>query len=235
MKRHAKPLLLVALLCALGAGIFLLPIREWLVLGVEWINTHRNIAWAVYVAAYVLACVLLVPGLILTLAAGFLFGLPLGIALASTGSVLGATAAFLVGRFFARGWAAERIAEMPKFRALDSAARQDGFLIVFLSRLSPLFPFNLMNYGLGVTGVRLRDYFFGSWIGMLPATVVFVYIGTLAKDLTDIGTGQSEGGLAARGLLIAGFAATIVLTVIITRRATRALAAHLDTPSDPGT
>jgi uncharacterized membrane protein YdjX (TVP38/TMEM64 family) len=235
MKRHAKPLLLLALLCMLGASAFLLPVGDWLVFSLEWIDTHRNIAWAVYVTAYVFASVLLIPGLILTLAAGFLFGLPLGVALASTGSVLGATAAFLVGRFFARDWAAERITEMPRFRALDKAASQDGFVIVFLARLSPLFPFNLMNYGLGVTSLRLRDYFFGSWIGMLPATVVFVYLGTLAKDLTDLGTGQAEGGLAARGLLIAGFAATVVLTFIVARKATRALGAHLDSTPGPKT
>jgi len=234
MKRYAKPLLLAVLLGALAASALLLPAADWLAAAIDWIDAHRDVAWAVYIGAYVCAAVLLIPGSILTLAAGFLFGLPLGVALVSAGSVLGATAAFLVGRFFARDWVAERIAQLPKFQALDHAARQDGFMIVFLARLSPLFPFNLLNYGLGITGVRLRDYFLASWIGMLPATVLYVYIGTLAKDLTELGTGRGQGGAAGWILLIAGFLATAALTILITRKATRALRAQLDGDATEG-
>ena len=228
MKRHAKPLALAALLGLLAAAALLLPVREWLFAGLEWIDTHGAIAWIVYIAVYVCAAVLLVPGSILTLAAGFLFGLPLGVALVSAGSVLGATAAFLAGRFFARDWVAARIAGQPKFRALDAAARHDGFAIVLLARLSPLFPYNLLNYGFGITGVKLRAYFFATWIGMLPATVVYVYIGTLAKDLAELGTGRAQGGVAGSALLVVGFVATVILTVLITRKATRALNTELD-------
>jgi uncharacterized membrane protein YdjX (TVP38/TMEM64 family) len=228
MKRHIKPLLLVSIFGVLAASAVAFPLGDWLVAAVDWIDTHRSLAWAVYILAYVCATVLLIPGSILTLAAGFLFGLPLGVALVSAGSVLGATAAFLVGRFFARDWVHERIAGLPKFRALDAAARQSGFAIVLLARLSPLFPFNLLNYGLSITGVGLRDYFFASWIGMLPATVLYVYIGTLTKDLAELGTGQAAGGLAGRALLIAGFVATALLTVLIARKATRALGAQLE-------
>src|SRR5690606_8718943 len=144
------------------------------------------LSWLAFIATYIVAAVLVVPGSVLTLGAGFVFGLPLGIVLVSVGSVLGAAAAFLVGRFFARDWVADRVARLPRFRALDSATRHDGFVIVCLARLSPLFPFNLLNYGLGLTGVRFRDYFFATWIGMLPATTLYVYVGTLAKDLTDL-------------------------------------------------
>lgn len=228
MTRHAKPLVLAALLALLAAAAWLLPLREWILLSLAWVDAHRGIAWAVYILAYLSAAVLLVPGSLFTLAAGFLFGLPLGVALASAGSVLGATAAFVSGRFFARAWVAERIAKLPKFRALDAAAEQDGFAIVLLARLSPLFPFNLLNYGFGITGVRLRDYCLASWIGMLPATVLYVYVGTLAKDLTELGSGQAQNGPARMALLIAGLVATAVLTMLITRRATRALGAQLE-------
>jgi uncharacterized membrane protein YdjX (TVP38/TMEM64 family) len=173
------------------------------------------------------AAVLLVPGSILTLAAGFIFGLALGVLLVSVGSVLGAIAAFLVGRFFARDWVAKRIAAMPKFRAIDGAVRRDGFMIVLLARLSPLIPYNMLNYGLAMTAVRMRDYVLASWLGMLPATTLYVYIGTLANDLTALGTARQHG-LAVQALAIAGFVATIVLTVFIARRATRALSAELD-------
>lgn len=227
MRRHLKPLLFVAALLALAAGVAVFPIGEWLLRGIEWIETQGPIAWAVFVLAYIAAAVLLVPGTIPTLAAGFVFGLPLGVALVSAGSVLGAATAFLVGRFFARDWIRGRIANLPRFAALDRAVSHDGFVIVLLTRLSPLFPFNLLNYALGITGVRFRDYFFASWIGMLPATVLYVYIGTLAGSVTELATSELGDGWATRSLLAGGFVATLILTVLITRKATLALRAHL--------
>jgi uncharacterized membrane protein YdjX (TVP38/TMEM64 family) len=203
------------------------PVTQWLALGITWIEAHPTLAWAVYIASYILATVLVVPALILTLAAGFVFGLPLGVALVSIGSVLGATAAFLVGRFLARDWVSQKIADLPRFQALDKATRTDGFLIVFLTRLSPLFPFNLINYGLALTSVRLRDYFFASWVGMLPVTILYVYIGSVAKNLTDLTSGDVESGPFGRIFLFIGLAATLVLTIIITRKATRTLSDHL--------
>jgi uncharacterized membrane protein YdjX (TVP38/TMEM64 family) len=227
MTKHVKPLILAGTLLALLTAVALSPVTEWLGLGVRWIQTHPGAAEIAFVGAYIVAAVLVVPGSILTLAAGFVFGLPVGIVLVSAGSVLGAAAAFLVGRFFARDWVAQRVARLPRFRALDSATRHEGFVIVLLARLSPLFPFNLLNYGLGLTGVKFRDYFLATWIGMLPATFMYVYIGTLAKDLTQITAGNVERGPGQLALLIFGLVATVVLTVLITRRASRALAAHL--------
>lgn len=227
MSRRLKPIVLTVALAAFGAAIVLLPVRDWLIAGLDWIDVHRELAWLAYIVAYACAAVLLVPGSLLTLAAGFIFGLPLGVAVVSAGSVLGASLAFIVGRFFVRDWVRSRIEALPRFRALDSATRHDGFMIVLLARLSPLFPFNLLNYGLGLTAVRLRDYVLASWIGMLPATVLYVYIGTLAQDLATLGYGDIESGLAGRVLLVGGFVATLLLTVVITRRATRALGAQL--------
>ena len=113
------------------------------------------------------------------------------------------------------------------------ATQRDGLLIVFLVRLSPLFPFNATNYGFGLTSVKFRDYFFASWIGMLPGTVLYVYIGTLALDLTQLAAGGFTDLAASRYFLIAGFIATIVLTVLITHRATRVLNQKLpDAPSE---
>lgn len=234
MSRRYKALILIALLALLTAAAYWLPVRAWLVGGIEWIQTQGALAWVVYVLAYIAAAVLLVPGSILTLAAGFVFGLPLGVALVSAGSVLGAAAAFLVGRFLARDWVASRIAELPRFRALDSATRHQGFVIVLLARLSPLFPFNLLNYGLGITGVRFKDYFFASWVGMLPATVLYVYVGTLAGDVTELGTEGLQGSWLSRAFLAAGFVATLLLTLVITRKATQALKSHLATETTTG-
>lgn len=228
MRRNIKPLFFAIVFLALLVAVAVLPIQPWLAAGTQWIETHRMLAWVAYVGAYVVATVLLMPGSVITLVAGFVFGLPLGIALVSAGSVLGAVSAFLVGRFFAREWVAQRIAKLPRLHALDMATHHEGFTIVFLARLSPVFPFNLLNYAFGLTAVRLRDYFLASWIGMLPGTILYVYLGSVAKDLTELIRGDIQSGLAGRVLLLAGLAATLVLTVLITRKATRALNAHLD-------
>jgi uncharacterized membrane protein YdjX (TVP38/TMEM64 family) len=227
MKR-ARLVVLVAFVATVVVAVVWLPIAEWLELGIAWVDTHPTLAWPVYIASYVLATVLALPGSVLTLAAGFVFGLPLGVALTSIASVTGATCAFLVGRYFARGWVEQRIESNKTFAALDSATRHEGFIIVFLARLSPAFPFNLLNYGLALTAVRLRDYFLASWIGMLPGTVLYVYLGAAAGDLSQLLSGDVDSGLAGRLLLIGGLIATVILTAIITRKATQALGRHLD-------
>ena len=228
MKQHAKPIVLAVVVVILLVVWALLPVTEWLTLGITWIETHPTLACIAFVATYIVATVFVIPASILSLAAGFVFGLPLGVAMVSIGSVLGASAAFLVGRFFVREWVAKRIASLPRFQALDQATRHEGFVIVFLSRLSPLFPFNLMNYGLALTSVRFRDYFLASWIGMLPVTVLYVYIGSVAKDLTELTSGGVQGGMVGHVLLFVGLAATVLLTIIVTRKATRVLSRHLE-------
>lgn len=228
MRRNFKPLFFAVVFLALLLAVTVLPIQSWLVAGTQWIETHRMFAWAAYVGTYIVATVLVMPGSVLTVVAGFVFGLPVGVALVSAGSVLGAVSAFLVGRFFAREWVAQRIAKLPRLRALDMATHHEGFTIVFLTRLSPVFPFNLLNYAFGLTAVRLRDYFLASWIGMLPGTILYVYIGSVAKDLTELTSGDIQSGMAGRVLLLVGLAATLVLTILITRKATRILNAHLE-------
>ncbi len=223
---------LLALL-ALGLGALVLalrglPLNEWLGIALVWIDGHRTVAWLVFVLTYAFSTVLLMPAFILTLAAGFVFGLPFGVALVSAGSTFGACSAFLIGRYFARGWVEKRIENHSGFRALDLATHHEGFVIVFLVRLSPVFPFNLINYGLSLTAVRFRDYALATWIGMLPVTVLYVYIGTAASDLGQLISGDLDTGLAGRVALFAGLAATVVLIVFITRKATKVLGQHLE-------
>ena len=228
MKIPVKPLLLGLFIMAMLAAVVVLPVREWLTAALIWTESHRYLAWVLFMALYLVATVLVIPGTILTLAAGFAFGVPVGAMLVSVGSLAGACAAFLVGRFFAREWVEERIANWRTFGALDKAAGQEGFVIVLLSRLSPLFPFNLLNYAFGLTAVRFRDYLFASWVGMAPAIVLYVYIGSAAQSLTELADGQIEAGAGGTALFAAGLVATLILTVFITRKATRTLARHLD-------
>ncbi|HZF31396.1 MAG TPA: VTT domain-containing protein [Gammaproteobacteria bacterium] len=230
VRRAIVAVLLLAAVVAVAAGW---PVGFWIAGAAAWAQLHPLAAGALFVAVYVLAAVLVVPGSILTLASGYLFGLPLGVALTSAGSLLGAAAAFLVGRFVAREWVEQRIAARPNFRALDAAMRHDGFVIMLLARLSPLIPYNLLNYGLSVTAARFRDYLLASWIGMLPAIVAYVYTGSFANSLTTLTSTGRAPTWAAHSLLALGFAATVALAVLITRRATRILRERLAAESQP--
>ena len=229
MNSRTKLWIFAGAIAGLLIAVALLPVAEWAAVGLAWVEANKGVSWAVFILAYVLATVLMVPGSLLTLGAGFVFGLPVGVVLVSISSVTGASAAFLTGRFFARDWLTQKMETMPRFNALDKAIGQRGFLVCLLTRLSPIFPFNLLNYGLGLTGLRFVDYFFASWIGMLPGTVLYVYLGSAAKDLAAILSGDIQAGGASRWLLWVGLGATLVLTLVITRIATQALKSELDT------
>jgi uncharacterized membrane protein YdjX (TVP38/TMEM64 family) len=189
-----------------------------------WVERLGALGPAAFVAGYVLATVAFVPGSLLTIAAGALFGLAGGIALTLLAATLGATAAFLVARHLARGAVERRLAGSPRFAAVDRAVAEDGLRTVFLLRLSPLFPFNLLNYGLGLTRVRLRDFVLAS-AGMLPGTALYVYYGTVARSLADLSAGGGRArGPAEYALLALGLAATAAIAVLVARRARHALA-----------
>jgi uncharacterized membrane protein YdjX (TVP38/TMEM64 family) len=182
-------------------------------------------AWGpvLFALLYVAATVLFLPGSILTLGAGVVFGLARGAVIVSISATLGATAAFLVGRYVARDWVAGKIEGNPKFKAIDEAVAREGWKIVGLTRLSPVFPFNLLNYAFGLTRVSLSHYVIASWIGMIPGTVMYVYLGSVAGTLASAGGGTSRTP-AEWALYAVGLAATIGVTVYVTRLARRALA-----------
>lgn len=215
---------LVVLAVAMGVSLVFLPVRAWLetlLVQLQELGVWGALIWA---GVYVLAAVLLIPGSLLTLGAGFAFGIVTGIAVVSIGSTLGAAAAFLVGRTLARGWIEAKVAGNPKFRAIDQAIGEQGFKMVLFLRLSPVFPFNLLNYALGLTRVSFRDYVLASWIGMLPATLVYVYLGSAVKDLAELLAGKSERSLGEKVLFFTGLAATVLATIFVTRIAKKALA-----------
>ncbi len=164
------------------------------------------------------------PAILLTIAAGGFYDvIPATVAI-SLGSTGAATAAFLLGRTLARGWVEARVAERPLFRALDAAVAEGGFKIVLLTRLSPLLPFFLLNYAFGLTRVKLRDYVLASWIGMLPGTLLYIYIGsTLGAAAAAVGGKPPDTGAAGQALWWVGLAATVVVTFLVTRQARQAL------------
>ena len=197
-----------------------------------WVEGSGFVGGLVFIAIYILAAVLFVPGSILTLGAGFVFGVLWGTVYVSIASTVGATAAFLVGRYLARDWGADKVAGNRRFAAIDNAVGREGWKIVGLTRLSPIFPFNLLNYAYGLTKVNLKGYFLASWIGMLPGTLMYVYIGSLAGNLATLGGARSRTTLEWV-LYGVGLAATIAVTVFVTRLAGRALNQKVDVPKTP--
>ena len=216
---------LAVLIVSIGASLFLLPTQEYLSQFLAWVQRIGPWGAVLLGAAYIPAALLFVPGSLLTLGAGFALGVGLGTVAVSIGSTLGASAAFLAGRTLARGFIEAKISHNPRFRAIDQAVKHEGFKIVLLTRLSPVFPFNLLNYAFGLTPVSLRDYFLASWLGMLPGTVMYVYLGSAAKNLADLAAGKALGETGQQVLFGVGLLATVAVTVAVTRVAKRALTA----------
>ncbi len=189
----------------------------------EWIESLGSIGAIAFIGIYIIATIAFLPAFILTLGAGVLFGVLWGSVYVFIGATLGAIAAFLVGRYLVRDWVAKKIAGNDKFSAIDRAVGKEGLKIVILTRLSPIFPFNLLNYAFGVTGVSIQDYIIGS-IGMIPGTLMFVYIGSLAGSVALIGTETAPTNPTLQWTIrIVGFVATIAVTIYITRIAKQAL------------
>lgn len=179
---------------------------------------------AVFIAGYSVAVVAFVPASLLTLAAGAIFGLGAGTVYVFAAATVGSCLAFLVSRYLARGWVERRVEGNPRFEAIDRAVGEQGRKIVFLLRLSPVFPFNLLNYALGLTRVRFADYAIAS-VGMLPGTLLYVYSGKVAGDVAAVAGGAKlERGTWDNVLLAVGLVATVVVTAFVTRIARRALA-----------
>lgn len=213
----------LAILILLLILIWVLPVRQYLLGFLEWSKSLGVKGPLLVILCYTISGVLLVPASILTLGTGFVFGLAVGTITASIGGILGAVAAFLTGRIFVRQWLLQRIAGHPKFIAIDGAIGSQGFRIVFLSRLSPILPFNLLNYAYGATKVSLRDYFIASWIGMLPETFMYIYLGSGARSLTQVATGRVTNGTLQEVFFWIGLAATVLVIVTVTRVTRRAL------------
>ncbi len=222
--------LVVAVIVGLAAVFVFLKPHQNLAAAREWLAQLGPWAPVMIVLLYVVACVLLLPGSALTLAAGALFGLVQGSLLVSIGATLGATAAFLVGRYLARGWVEARLKPFPRFGAVQTAVAREGWKIVLLTRLSPAFPFSLLNYAYGLTRVSLRDYVLASWIGMLPGTVLYVYLGSVSGAVAEAAGSGRQRSPFEWALLGVGLLATLAVTVFVTRVARRALNERVATP-----
>jgi uncharacterized membrane protein YdjX (TVP38/TMEM64 family) len=190
---------------------------------VAWVDSFGVLGGLLFVAIYAAAVVLFIPASWLTLAAGAVFGLVEGVAYVFAGAVLGSALAFLVARYLARPWVERWAAQAPRFGAIDRAVARDGRRIVFLLRLTPLIPFTALNYLLGLTRISLTDMLLAS-PGMLPGTLLYVYYGRVIGDLAAVAAGAAPPRDAGQYVLLAvGLAATLVVTVHVSRLARRAI------------
>jgi uncharacterized membrane protein YdjX (TVP38/TMEM64 family) len=217
LRRLASLALAIALLVVAGRML-----GGYLPAFAAWVESLGALGPLVFIVGYTLATIALAPGSVLTLAAGAIFGVAEGVLYVFVAAVAGACAAFLVARHLLRDVVMRRVAQDGRFEAIERAVTDRGFALVFLLRLSPLFPFNLLNYALGVTGVRFRDYALAS-VGMLPGTVLYVYYGRVAGDVASALAGNRAPDAASYALLATGLVATLVATTLITRTARRAL------------
>ncbi|GBG88497.1 hypothetical protein CBR_g47968 [Chara braunii] len=185
--------LLIVLVVVMVTASVMLPVEKVLRNFIVWLKNDVG-PWGplVLILAYIPSSVLAIPGSILTLGGGYLFGLPLGFAADSIGSTAGAAAAFLVGRTIGRAYVVSKVRAYPRFTAIATAIELSGFKIVFLLRLVPMLPFNVLNYLLSITPLNVSTYTLASWLGMMPSTLVLVYVGTTLKSIQDIIHGGGE-------------------------------------------
>jgi uncharacterized membrane protein YdjX (TVP38/TMEM64 family) len=232
MKNRTRIFLLFGLAATVVAGLFFLPLGVWAQGVVEWVRSLGPRGAMIYSLIYVVGAVFFVPETLLTAASGFLYGPIYGTLLVAPASVLAASISFLLTRSVARDWVAKHVARSPRFTAIDHGVGKHGFKIVLLIRLQPVFlPFAVLNYGLGLTRVRLRDYVLASAIGMLPINILYVYLGSALHDLTHLVRGNLQGSAAGeQAMFWIGLAATALLVLAMGRIAHQALRRQLDTP-----
>jgi uncharacterized membrane protein YdjX (TVP38/TMEM64 family) len=218
--RVVKIVIGILIVVAIIVAVRMLPVAQWLTQFQAYVRGAGAIGYIVYAIVYAICVVLFVPATILTLGAGAIFGLAGGTLVVIAGATLGATLAFLLARTILRARIEKMTEHNPKFRALDQAIAREGTKIVFLVRLSVLFPFTWINYAFGLTGVRLGTYVWTTFLGIAPATFAFVYIGSIAHEATT----------ASRARLVVyvlGAVAALAVSIVIGRIATKAIRSPL--------
>ncbi len=195
-----------------------LPLQDWFT------QIRHQLAilgwWAMpaFIILYLLATIFGLPNILLILVSGSLFGLFKGIVLVSIADTLGAVACFLLGRTLLRQRIKKWISKNPSFVQLDQAVGNQGWKILLLTRLSPLVPSNVLNYGFSCTKVNFWQYCFCSWLGMLPVISLYTYLGSFGVRLLNEGLTPRKIALQSVGALLA-----IGAAVYTTRLAKKAL------------
>ncbi|HEX3109359.1 MAG TPA: TVP38/TMEM64 family protein [Thermoanaerobaculia bacterium] len=213
--RYAKPVIIALLVIAAIVALWLLPIGPWLKTFQAYVKSAGAMGYVVYALGYAVIA-LVFPGSVLTIGAGAIFGIVGGTIVVATGATLTATIAFLLARTVLRRRVERMTANNPKFRAVDRAIAKEGTKIVLLVRLAAVFPFTIVNYAFGLTGIRLLPYVLTTAIGILPGTIAFVYIGAAAASVAT----QDRTKLL---FTIAGLVIAIAVSIFVARVAHNAI------------
>ena len=208
-------------LAGLFASYFIFDGKAILEQFIEWIKSLGVWGPIVFVVAYIILTVFMIPGSVLTLGAGFAFGLGWGSLWAAIGANLGANLAFLIGRYFAREKIKAKVTGNEKFEAVDSSVESEGWKIVALTRLVPIFPFAPLNYLYSVTGIKWLPYAMATLIAMLPGTVMYVYLGSIGRFAAESGGAEKTTG--EKIFFVVGLVAIIAVTVYVTKLAKKIL------------
>ena len=221
--RRARVVAGLALLALIVVSLRLLPLADRLQRLIDYFAGLGSWGIGLYAIVYALAAILFVPGSALTIGAGVIYGLGRGFVAVSAGSTLAAAGAFLIARYLARDRVERWAARNPRFAAIDAAVGREGWKIVLLARLSPVFPFTLLNYLFGLTRVGFGPCLLASWIGMMPGTLLYVYLGFAGRAVAQAASGRVSRSPAEYAAWAVGLVATLAVTVYVTRLARRAL------------
>ena len=228
MTSRFRRLLMAVALLAVFAGLWFLPLAGMLDSAARWSEAHPVASPILYLGIFPVCVVLLVPASWIAMFAGYVFGLGEGIVLASAGASIGAYAAFCNGRTLARPIVAKRLAENPNLAALDHALADKSFAVVFLTRIALLIPYNLLNYLYSLTSIRHLPYLLPSVLGIIPAMSLFVFLGTQARSIEEILSGNLGQGRIGLLILAVSSVAVLLVAVLLQRAAKKALREALD-------
>lgn len=216
-----KLLLFTVIIVIWYALLQVTPLDKWLLEVLSRIEQYGFWGPCIFILIYIPSCVLMFPDVLPNAAAGAIWGAGLGAAVASIGRLLGSTITFLLARRFSKRWQEQRMASDPKFAALSKAIEREGFRIVILLRLCPLFPVIMLNYGLGMTRVRLRSYMVGTLIGMIPRSLLVAYSGSGVRAVADIASGNGMQGAGNPVIFWGGLVLSLVIVVFLANKARR--------------
>ena len=222
LKKYGKWIALVVVLVLLSVAASFLPVGAWLKSLTGWFRHLGLVGAFLYIGIYAVGAVFFLPGAIFTIAAGLIFGIVGGTAVALSGATIGAGLAFLVARYLLRKRIEQYAEKNQKFAAIDQAVGKQGWKIVGLLRLSPLIPFNVSNYLYGVTSVGFWPYLLASGIGMFPGTLLFAYFGAIGQAGLE-GGGKKGHSPLEWVFLGVGLLVTIGVSIFISRLASQAL------------
>ena len=219
---HLKWILVAALIALFVAAYVYLPVSEWLAAFQDWVQGFGMLGWVIFVLVYALTSFLLIPGSILTIGAGVAYGL-WAFPLVIIGAVLGSAISFLAARYVFHDRVQEKISEYPRFKAVNEAIRDEGWKVVLLLRLSPALPFSLQNWFLGLMPVGFWPSQIATFFGIMPGTLLYVWISSLGGEAAVGGAGDTDTSLLRYAVLGVGLLATLIVTIVVTKKAQQKL------------